>query len=703
MIWRLALRNTRLHTGRSVLLGGIFLMGTLFSVVAGAVVDAMDVGMSEGIIESMAGHLQIYSADAREPLALYGDEFMGMPDIGSLPDFGAVARLARAQPEVESVVPLGSTVAYIAADQPLDEALEIMRRAEGDDKAAARAEVRRQVETLAKELAGARKLAAEGSDALARFEQARQAASSAFWDAMGVRPQSGSLGGSPGGSRVGMALDEGAAITYLENTIAPLQAQQQDVALWLFGTDLPAFAQAFGRFEIVRGRAPEAGERGLLLNEAIYEKHLKNRVARELAALQESIEDGQDVTERAFVRRMARLPAQHRQISGATAPGKRAALRAVLADHFEVAEATAEGRLEPLLRRLLTVDAGSVGTTRAFFDAEIAPLLRLYRPAIGEVITARSMSRAGYSRAINLPVLGTFRFRGLEKTPISQNHNLIDLASFRRLYGALDEAARAEAAALRAEAGAVDVSAQDAEAALFGGDATLETTATGAGIGKFEVRVQRRDAALDRFDPKTLEAGLALHAAVKLRPEFRDAEAIEDARASLQDALEGAGLRAQVVTWQAASGMVGQLTLVARLVLGIVALVMAIVTLVVINNAMVLATQERAKEIGTMRAIGASRGFIVRLFTAETVALGVIAGGLGALIGAGLVLALGHWGIPAIDPFTTFLFSGERLYPQLELRHLVGAIVNVVIVGALSTAWPARMGSRTSPAEGMRG
>ncbi len=160
---------------------------------------------------------------------------------------------------------------------------------------------------------------------------------------------------------------------------------------------------------------------------------------------------------------------------------------------------------------------------------------------------------------------------------------------------------------------------------------------------------------------------------------------------------------AQVVTWQAASGMIGQLTLVARLVLGIVALVMAIVTLVVINNAMVLATQERAKEVGTVRAIGALRGFVIRLFTAETVALGLIAGGGGAAIGAAVIVGLGHWGIPAVDPFTTFLFSGERLYPALESKHLIGALINVVIVGALSTAWPARVASRTPPAEAMRG
>ena len=43
---------------------------------------------------------------------------------------------------------------------------------------------------------------------------------------------------------------------------------------------------------------------------------------------------------------------------------------------------------------------------------------------------------------------------------------------------------------------------------------------------------------------------------------------------------------------------------------------------VIINNAMTMATVERVAEIGTMRAIGAQRSFVMWIFMIETLALG---------------------------------------------------------------------------------
>ena len=59
-------------------------------------------------------------------------------------------------------------------------------------------------------------------------------------------------------------------------------------------------------------------------------------------------------------------------------------------------------------------------------------------------------------------------------------------------------------------------------------------------------------------------------------------------------------------------------------------------------------------------------------------------------------------GIPAPNEFATFLFSGERLHPQLSLTHVLAAVLNVVLVGVLSTWYPARIAARIPPADAMR-
>ena len=48
------------------------------------------------------------------------------------------------------------------------------------------------------------------------------------------------------------------------------------------------------------------------------------------------------------------------------------------------------------------------------------------------------------------------------------------------------------------------------------------------------------------------------------------------------------------------------------MVLNIAVLIIFVVALVIINNAMVMATLQRVREIGTLRAVGAQRRFILR-------------------------------------------------------------------------------------------
>ena len=56
----------------------------------------------------------------------------------------------------------------------------------------------------------------------------------------------------------------------------------------------------------------------------------------------------------------------------------------------------------------------------------------------------------------------------------------------------------------------------------------------------------------------------------------------------------------------------------ARIVLYIAVLIIFIVALVIINNALVMATLERVREIGTLRAIGAQRRFILAMLVIES-------------------------------------------------------------------------------------
>ena len=71
------------------------------------------------------------------------------------------------------------------------------------------------------------------------------------------------------------------------------------------------------------------------------------------------------------------------------------------------------------------------------------------------------------------------------------------------------------------------------------------------------------------------------------------------------------GLALKAIDWQKASGIVGQFVTMIRVVLYMAVLIIFVVALVIINNALVMATLERVQEIGTLRAVGAQRRFVL--------------------------------------------------------------------------------------------
>jgi ABC-type antimicrobial peptide transport system permease subunit len=141
--------------------------------------------------------------------------------------------------------------------------------------------------------------------------------------------------------------------------------------------------------------------------------------------------------------------------------------------------------------------------------------------------------------------------------------------------------------------------------------------------------------------------------------------------------------------------------MVAKGILLFATAIIFVVALVIINNAVVMATLQRVREIGTLRAIGAQRRFVLAMVLAETVVLGLAFGTVGAGLGSGIVLWLQKAGLPAGNEFLYFFFSGPRLYPGLSLGALIGAFFVVLIVTCVSALYPAIMATRVTPIQAM--
>ncbi len=117
-----------------------------------------------------------------------------------------------------------------------------------------------------------------------------------------------------------------------------------------------------------------------------------------------------------------------------------------------------------------------------------------------------------------------------------------------------------------------------------------------------------------------------------------------------------------------------------------VSVIMAIGSSFAAMNTMYAAVARRAREIGTLRVLGFSRGSILVSFFIESVLLS----GLGGLLGCLLVLPLN--GITTA--VGTANFSETAFNFHVSPQIMIGGVVFGIVLGALGGLFPARMASR---------
>jgi ABC-type lipoprotein release transport system permease subunit len=711
VVAQMAFRNLFASRLKTIIVGGIIFFGGLLVVAGNSLLDSLVASMSRSVIGSVAGHIQVYNAQSKDKLEVMGRMMMGDPDLSQLDDFAKVRASLLKVPNIKSVVPMGISGALVTSGNTIDLALEKLRnavkaqaaaktdaeRAPADAQVASeKGHVRQIVSVLQGDLKNAKAVMDEKTIDPADVEAVNRAASDAFWADFDKNPFDG--------------------LEFLENRIASQAADADLLFLNYVGTDFEAFQKSFDRMKIVEGTTVPPGKRGFLFAKQVYEEQLKLKAARRLDKIKEGIDSqGETIATDPDLQRMVREnTSQVREILLQLDAVKTADFRAKLQRTLGSQEAD----VGKLLAAFFQTDDQNFHARYDFFYKELVPSLELYRVRIGDVLTIKAFTRSGYVQSVNVPVYGTFEFQGLEKSTLAGALNLMDMVSFRELYGFMSGEKLAEIQALQKAAGAHEVSREDAEAELFGSKsdgasdakgtpATRHVTATttpgvapvmrdlGESLGG---KLQREEARSRVFPADEVERGVVLNAAVILK----DPKKIKETIAAIEAQGKEDGLTLKAIDWQAAAGLIGQFVNVIRIVLYVAILIIFLIALVIINNALVMATLERVKEIGTLRAIGAQRRFILAMLVVESLVVGLIFGGLGAGLGAVIVSIVGKIGIPAKSDVWFFFFSGPRLHPFIGTSNIIAAFAIVLVVSAFSSFYPAWIAMRVTPRQAMQ-
>lgn len=150
-----------------------------------------------------------------------------------------------------------------------------------------------------------------------------------------------------------------------------------------------------------------------------------------------------------------------------------------------------------------------------------------------------------------------------------------------------------------------------------------------------------------------------------------------------------------VLTPEKADRLIANVLSIIELVLITIALISLIVGAVGIMNTMYTSVLERTKQIGIMKAIGASNETILLLFLIESGIIGLIGGIFGIVLGILLAyvisLIIAAFGIKGLFSFVSLDFFG-----------LFNILILTFIIGIISGIMPARQASKLEPAEALR-
>lgn len=163
------------------------------------------------------------------------------------------------------------------------------------------------------------------------------------------------------------------------------------------------------------------------------------------------------------------------------------------------------------------------------------------------------------------------------------------------------------------------------------------------------------------------------------------------------------GWPVEAVNWRHAGGASALYLYWLRVIVNAGIFVVLVAGLIVINNTLVINVLSRSKEIGTMRAIGASRFFISRLFMAETFMLAVCAGVVGSVVGwlAGLCVTSAR--ISFSNQMLSQLFGGKILTALVSYENILDVFILVLILGVIAWIYPVKTALSTSPTVSMQG
>ena len=282
-----------------------------------------------------------------------------------------------------------------------------------------------------------------------------------------------------------------------------------------------------------------------------------------------------------------------------------------------------------------------------------------------------------------LPVIGVTRFKSLNS--LMEQVTFMDIESYRELFGyytAHDvvKLPPAQAALLN-----------EGEDSMFGGGDIYSAGTTGTSVAELEKKITATPTVT-----RTIDFDNAAYNYISVL--LKDGQNLNADVKRLKQIAKDNNLPIRVLSWKTASGQVAQISDILQIIITVFVVLLFFVAIIIIMNTLSMNALERTEEFGMMRAVGARKGIITRMFLAETFFLSFIFGGAGILVGVIVTwivrpLRIGSGGA-RFSSSSSAVRSSSRLLGGVGL---IMGIVGLAIVTVLAVIYPVIVARKITP------
>jgi putative ABC transport system permease protein len=171
------------------------------------------------------------------------------------------------------------------------------------------------------------------------------------------------------------------------------------------------------------------------------------------------------------------------------------------------------------------------------------------------------------------------------------------------------------------------------------------------------------------------------------------ATVIED----LNNKFAAAGVEAVARDWESAAGTFTSSVDSISSLFTVLIIILAIVVFIIIMNTMVISVLERTGEIGTMRAIGANKSFVRKLFFCESITLTLGAEIVGTILSLVVMGVLNLCNFSVSDDIAKMILGGGSISFIPTMGNFVSTMIIILVGTILANLYPVSPALKITP------